>query len=139
MVGNPDIGRISPEKSDCAMKCVKRGERVSRVPTPPISNLSATALLSGRIAALALLTASDIMVAGASPRLQTRRVHMVNASDPKERRSARIAIVEQHICLENDHDLEGVLRTFGETARYDDEPWGEHYTGRDGSVCFTSS
>ena len=52
---------------------------------------------------------------------------MVNASDPKDRRSARIAIVEQHIRLENDHDLERVLRTFGETARYDDEPRGEHY------------
>ena len=61
---------------------------------------------------------------------------MVNASDLKDRRSARIAIVEQHIRLENDHDLEGVLRTFGETARYDDEPWGEHYTGRDGVRLF---
>jgi hypothetical protein len=67
-----------------------------------------------------------ILVAGASPRRQTRRAHMVNACDPKDRRSARIAIVEQHIRLENDHDLEGVLRTFGESARYDDEPWGEH-------------
>ncbi len=57
---------------------------------------------------------------------------MINASDPQDRRSARIAIVEQHIRLENAHDLEGVLRTFGETARYDDEPWGEHYTGPDG-------
>jgi hypothetical protein len=37
-----------------------------------------------------------------------------------------MAIVEQHIRLENEHDLEGVLRTFGDTARYDDEPWGEH-------------
>ena len=61
---------------------------------------------------------------------------MINASDPKDRRSARIAIVEQHIRLENDHDLEGVLRTFGETARYDDEPWGEHYTGREGVRLF---
>jgi steroid delta-isomerase-like uncharacterized protein len=61
---------------------------------------------------------------------------MVNASDSKDRRSARIAIVEQHIRFENDHDLEGVLRTFGETARYDDEPWGEHYTGRDGVRLF---
>ena len=31
---------------------------------------------------------------------------------------------------ENEHDLEGVLRTFGDAARYDDEPWGEHYEGR---------
>jgi steroid delta-isomerase-like uncharacterized protein len=57
---------------------------------------------------------------------------MVNAPDPKDRQSARIALVEEHIRLENDHDLEGVLRTFGETARYDDEPWDEHYTGPDG-------
>src|SRR5436305_495568 len=61
---------------------------------------------------------------------------MVNASDSKDRQSARIAVVEQHIRFENDHDLEGVLRTFGETARYDDEPWGEHYTGRDGVRSF---
>jgi steroid delta-isomerase-like uncharacterized protein len=74
-----------------------------------------------------LLTASDII---------WWLAHMVDASDPKDRRSARIAMVEQHIRLENDHDLEGVLRTFGDTARYDDEPWGEHYTGRDGVRLF---
>ena len=61
---------------------------------------------------------------------------MIDASDRKDRRSARIAIVEEHIRFENDHDLEGVLRTFGESARYDDEPWGEHYTGRDGVRLF---
>ncbi len=57
---------------------------------------------------------------------------MASASIPKDRASARIAVVEQHVRLENEHDLEGVLRTFGEAARYDDEPWGEHYEGRDG-------
>ena len=57
---------------------------------------------------------------------------MASASIPRDGRSARIAIVEQHIRLENEHDLEGVLRTFGDTARYDDEPWGEHYEGRNG-------
>lgn len=57
---------------------------------------------------------------------------MVNASDPRDRRSARMDLVEQHIRLENEHDLEGVLLTFGETAGYDDEPWGEHYSGRAG-------
>ena len=41
-------------------------------------------------------------------------------------------MVERHIRLENEHDLEGVLRTFGDTARYDDEPWAEHYQGRNG-------
>jgi steroid delta-isomerase-like uncharacterized protein len=55
---------------------------------------------------------------------------------PQERRSARIALVEQHIRLENEHDLEGVLRTFGDSARYDDEPWDEHHEGRDGVRAF---
>jgi hypothetical protein len=63
-----------------------------------------------------------------------------SASIPKDRSLARIAVVEQHIRLENQHDLEGVLRTFGDTARYDDEPWGEHYNGAGTeSACFTSS
>jgi len=55
---------------------------------------------------------------------------MASAPLPKDRQSARTATVEQHIRLENQHDLEGVLRTFGDTAQYDDEPWAEHYTGR---------
>jgi steroid delta-isomerase-like uncharacterized protein len=59
-------------------------------------------------------------------------VNVASALIPKDRESARIALVEQHIRLENEHDLEGVLRTFGDTARYDDEPWGEHYQSRDG-------
>jgi steroid delta-isomerase-like uncharacterized protein len=50
--------------------------------------------------------------------------------------AARIALVEQHIRLENAHDLPGVLATFGDSARYDDEPWNEHYTGRDGVQQF---
>jgi len=61
---------------------------------------------------------------------------VASASIPDSRRSVRIAIVEQHIRLENEHDLEGVLRTFGDTARYDDEPWGEHYEGRNGVRLF---
>jgi steroid delta-isomerase-like uncharacterized protein len=59
-------------------------------------------------------------------------VNVASASIPNDKESARIAIVEQHIRLENEHDLEGVLRTFGDTARYDDEPWGDHYKGRTG-------
>ena len=55
---------------------------------------------------------------------------MASALIPQDRGLARIALVEQHIRLENEHDLEGVLRTFGEAARYDDEAWGEQYTGR---------
>ncbi|HEY7099093.1 MAG TPA: ester cyclase [Terriglobales bacterium] len=57
---------------------------------------------------------------------------MASASIPHDRRSTRIATVEQHIRLENQHDLDGVLATFGETAHYDDEAWDEHYSGTDG-------
>jgi steroid delta-isomerase-like uncharacterized protein len=57
---------------------------------------------------------------------------VATSSFPQDRQLARIAIVEKHIGLENEHDLEGVLGTFGDAARYDDEPWGEHYNGLDG-------
>ncbi len=63
-------------------------------------------------------------------------VAVASAFLSNDRRSARIAIVEQHIRLENEHDLQGVLGTFGDAARYDDEPWGEHYTGRIGVCLF---
>jgi steroid delta-isomerase-like uncharacterized protein len=64
-------------------------------------------------------------------------VHVASASIPINKnkevmRAARIALVEQHVRLENAHDLEGVLQTFGSTARYDDEAWAEHYDGGDG-------
>jgi steroid delta-isomerase-like uncharacterized protein len=49
-----------------------------------------------------------------------------------DRQSARIALVKHHISLENAHDLEGVLATFGDKAHYDDEPWNEHFSGPDG-------
>ena len=57
---------------------------------------------------------------------------MGDVSHSQGKQAARIAIVERHIRCENDHDLEGVLCTFGDRARYDDEPWDEHYDGRDG-------
>lgn len=57
-------------------------------------------------------------------------------STSPDRRSARLAIVERHIQYENAHDLQGVLSTFGNSARYDDESWGEHYEGRDGVRSF---
>ena len=43
----------------------------------------------------------------------------------------RLAIVEEHVRLENAHDLEGIMGTFGADARYDDEPWDEHHLGQD--------
>jgi len=57
---------------------------------------------------------------------------MASVPIPNDRISARVSLVEEHIRLENAHDLEGVLRTFGDSATYDDEPWGEHHKGRDG-------
>jgi steroid delta-isomerase-like uncharacterized protein len=59
-------------------------------------------------------------------------VNVASASISKDRTAARIAAVNDHIRLENEHDLEGVLRTFGDTAQYHDEAWGEHYAGRNG-------
>jgi len=64
---------------------------------------------------------------------------MATAPIPKDKRSARIAIVEDHIRLENAHDLDGVLSTFGDTAQYDDEPWSEHHRGKDRVRSFYSS
>jgi hypothetical protein len=64
---------------------------------------------------------------------------LTSATTPDEEQSARIATVEQHIRLENQHDLEGVVSTFGDTARYDDEPWDQHYDGRDGVRQFYNS
>ncbi len=57
---------------------------------------------------------------------------MASAAIPTDRRSAWIALVERHVQFENDHDLEGVLGTFGNNARYEDEAWGEKHEGRDG-------
>jgi steroid delta-isomerase-like uncharacterized protein len=53
-----------------------------------------------------------------------------------DKRSARIALVEQHVAFENAHDLDGVLGTFGDTAHYDDEAWSEHYEGAGGVSQF---
>jgi steroid delta-isomerase-like uncharacterized protein len=56
--------------------------------------------------------------------------------DSEARMAARLALVEEHVRLENQHDLEGILTTFGADARYDDEPWDAHYLGRDGVRTF---
>lgn len=42
---------------------------------------------------------------------------------------ARIARVEEHVGFENTHDLDGIMGTFAESPRYDDEPWDEHHVG----------
>jgi hypothetical protein len=53
----------------------------------------------------------------------------MSTSESGCRVASRLSIVDQHIARENQHDLEVILRTFGRTARYDDEPWDVHYIG----------
>jgi steroid delta-isomerase-like uncharacterized protein len=49
-----------------------------------------------------------------------------------ERLAARLALVREHVRGENTHDPDAIMATFGESARYDDEPWNEHHAGHDG-------
>jgi len=53
------------------------------------------------------------------------------AAMPLDSRTRRMALVAEHVRCENAHDLNGVIETFGDSARYDDEPWDAHYEGRD--------
>jgi steroid delta-isomerase-like uncharacterized protein len=48
-----------------------------------------------------------------------------------DRMAARLKLVDEHLKFENDHDLEGIMGTFGAMPRYDDEPLGMHHVGRD--------
>lgn len=48
-----------------------------------------------------------------------------------DRKAARLRLVDEHITLENQHNLEGIMSTFGATAHYDDAPWGARYAGHD--------
>jgi len=52
------------------------------------------------------------------------------ADDPRS--AARLALVREHVKGENAHDLDAIMATFGNAAHYEDEPWGERHTGRDG-------
>jgi steroid delta-isomerase-like uncharacterized protein len=53
---------------------------------------------------------------------------MTSSSESLE---ARCRLVEEHVSLENRHDLDGVMSTFGTAARYDDAPNAEHHIGHD--------
>jgi steroid delta-isomerase-like uncharacterized protein len=55
----------------------------------------------------------------------------MEAMSRDDRMKARLQLVEEHIRLENLHNFDGILATFGPDARYDDEPWGDHRIGRD--------
>jgi steroid delta-isomerase-like uncharacterized protein len=48
-----------------------------------------------------------------------------------DRIAAYLRLVDEHISCENQHDLEGIMGTFGAVAQYDDEPCDAHYAGRD--------
>lgn len=50
----------------------------------------------------------------------------------ESRMEARMNRVQEHIRCENRHDLAGIMQTFGATAEYNDVPWYDRYTGRDG-------
>jgi steroid delta-isomerase-like uncharacterized protein len=46
-------------------------------------------------------------------------------------REARIRLVEEHVQAEIDHDLEAIMRTWGESPWFDDVAWEERSYGRD--------
>lgn len=46
--------------------------------------------------------------------------------------SERVRLVESHIRMENEHDLDAVLDTFGTAPQYEDTSWGETYDGLQG-------
>ncbi|HZT11546.1 MAG TPA: ester cyclase [Candidatus Baltobacteraceae bacterium] len=50
--------------------------------------------------------------------------------------AARLALVREHVAAENAHDLAHIMSTFGDSARYDDEPWNEHHVGRGGVQAY---
>jgi steroid delta-isomerase-like uncharacterized protein len=52
--------------------------------------------------------------------------------------AARLRLVEEHIRLENLHDLDGVMHTFGSAPRYDNEPMAEHHVGQAAVHAFYS-
>ncbi|HEY7065268.1 MAG TPA: ester cyclase [Chloroflexota bacterium] len=47
----------------------------------------------------------------------------------EDRLAARVRLVEEHVRLENLHDLDGIMRTFSENPRYDNEPMDECHVG----------
>lgn len=50
----------------------------------------------------------------------------------------RLARVEEHVRLENAHDLDGLMGTFGASGFYADEPWSEHHQGLDSVRAYYS-
>lgn len=44
----------------------------------------------------------------------------------------RVKLIEEHVKAEVDHDLEAIMRTWGEAPDFDDVAWEEQWSGRDG-------
>ena len=63
---------------------------------------------------------------------------MATAPLSQSKLAARVALVEQHVRFENQHDLDGVIGTFGQGAEYHDSPWAKRYAGRDQVQLFYS-
>lgn len=64
---------------------------------------------------------------------------MTTATASTDRATRRLEAVLEHVRLENSHDLEGVMKTFGDTGFYDDAPWGEHHDGLDAVRAYYES
>jgi steroid delta-isomerase-like uncharacterized protein len=45
---------------------------------------------------------------------------------------ARIKLVDEHVQAEVERDLDKIMETWGESPDFDDVPWDEQFTGRDG-------
>jgi steroid delta-isomerase-like uncharacterized protein len=48
-----------------------------------------------------------------------------------DRIAVRLAAVREHVGFENRHDLDGIMRTFGAAANYDDLSWSERHVGHE--------
>lgn len=57
--------------------------------------------------------------------------HDADAEGSQASREERLALVEEHVQKENQHDLDGIMETFGEDAWYSDQSREEHHDGRD--------
>jgi len=53
------------------------------------------------------------------------------SDDAQTSSDARLALVEEHVRKENDHDLDGIMATFGTNAWWADESRSERHEGRD--------
>lgn len=55
----------------------------------------------------------------------------MEATDQDRRSEARLRLVEEHVRFENQHDLDGIMSTFGPEAHYEDLPEEAHHRGYD--------